>query len=533
MKSVLSILLLGAIATTVVAQTPDTAKHVLKEVVVKGQQAIIRQKADRTIIVVDGAVLKLADNAMQLITLAPGVTISDNEDAIQLSGKDGVEVMINNKLVKLSGRDLLKLLKSMPAGSVSQVEIMPNPSAKYDVSGNMGLLNIVTKGNELTGFNGNVDVETSQSIHNMSDLSSTFNYGSNKLALTAYLGYHSGNYPTQYTEERQSPNGFLQQQNHTDERWSDPIFRLAGDYFLSSQQTLSALIEQERSNNHGGYLTNSGTPDSAYLTTSVNPHKTQWDTYNLSYRFADTTGTELVLELNDAQFHKDDQDDITDEYFASNTTDNSFYHTLTDIDLLTLKGDFTRTWKSKLKLEAGFKISRVSTQNDFTALTSNNFTYHENVNALYFNLNKSFGRWSLQVGARVEQSHVEGISTDANTHPIIQPDSSYVNLLPAIYLTFQPSEKDNFRLSLNERLKRPNYSDLQPFSYQIDPTDVQVGDPSLRVQRNYNAELAYTYNDRVTLTADYTHTVDFLHRRPTWRIIFISRPCRIPAPLIT
>ena len=278
MKPFLLLLSLCIVATTTIAQTTttaihtaDTAKHILKEVIIKGQQPVVQQKADRTIIVVNEGVRKLADNAMQLIALAPGLTISDNEDAIQLSGKDGVEVMINNKLVKLSGRDLVKLLKSMPSGSVSQVEIMANPSAKYDVTGNTGLLNIVTKNNELTGFNGNVDLETSQSIHNMSDLSSTFNYGSDHLALTAYLGYHSGNYPTQYTEARQLESGFLNQQNHTDERWSDPIFRLAGDYFLGSKQTISALIEQERSNNHGGYLTNSATPDSTYTTTSVKP----------------------------------------------------------------------------------------------------------------------------------------------------------------------------------------------------------------------------------------------------------------------
>ena len=229
----------------------------------------------------------------------------------------------------------------------------------------------------------------------------------------------------------------------------------------------------------------------------------------------------MILELNDAQFHKNDQNDLTDAFYPSNNSDNNFYHTLTNIDILTLKGDFTHIWKSKLKLEAGFKLSEVTTHNDFSAVTSNNgilkadsgqnnnYNYHEDVNAVYFNLNKNMGRWGLQVGARLEQSHVKGTSTDGYGKQTIKPDSNYVKLLPAIYLTYQPSDKDNVRLSLNERLKRPNYSDLQPFSYQIDPTDEQIGNPELRVQRTYNAELAYTYNDRVTLTADYTHTVDF------------------------
>lgn len=127
--------LLGYISLTADAK-------LLKQVIVTARQSIIQQKTDRTVIVVNDHVKRMAENALDVIRLAPGLTVSDNEDAIIMSGKDAINVMINDKLVKLTSRDLVKLLKSLPVSSVNQLEVMTNPSSKYDVSGNMGLLRV-------------------------------------------------------------------------------------------------------------------------------------------------------------------------------------------------------------------------------------------------------------------------------------------------------------------------------------------------------------------------------------------------------
>ncbi|WP_431294971.1 hypothetical protein [Pedobacter sp. P26] len=124
--------------------SPDT--NTLKEIIVISRQPIIRQETDRTVISVNEKVRKLADNGLDIVNLAPGITVSDNEDIIQMSGKSEVQVMINDKVVRMTARDLAKMLKAMPSSSIKQVEFLSNPPAKYEVNGNTGIINIKTNG---------------------------------------------------------------------------------------------------------------------------------------------------------------------------------------------------------------------------------------------------------------------------------------------------------------------------------------------------------------------------------------------------
>lgn len=498
----------------------QTDTHLLKQVTITARQPIVQQKLDRSVISVNSQVLKLADNALDVIRLAPGIVVSDNEDAIGLSGKDALQIMINDKVVKMSSRDLVKMLKAMPAGMVSLVEVMTNASAKYDVIGNTALLNIKTKQNTIKGLTGNIDFESSQGGHNMGDLTGLLNYGTGKLAASAYIAYHYGWYQTYSDKQTTLNNAFLQQANINTDRWSDPIIRLTLDYYLSPKQTLGGVIEREASTNTGLYQTDSrlqrfGMVDTSYRTNGFNPNVRHWNTYNLNYRFNDTSGTEFSVDLDRADYQKNDESNVTNNIISVGQN-GSRYLTLTDISISTLKGDYSHNWKNKLRLEAGFKVSHVNTNNSLTvnqilfgAVTPDNtqldnFYYTEKVNSAYANLGQNFKHWGLQFGLRLEQSQIKGISALGT-----KPDSSYLNLLPAIYLTWQPSGDHNFRLSLNQRIKRPDYSDLQPFSYQLDPYNYQTGNPTLRVQRNTNVELNYTYHEWITLTSSYTHTADF------------------------
>ncbi|RZM29141.1 MAG: TonB-dependent receptor [Pedobacter sp.] len=467
----------------------------LDEVQIKGKQALIKQETDRSVIRVNDGIKKLAANGLEVIGLAPGITISDNEDAILMSGKSEVQIMINDKVVKMTARDLAQLLKAMPVGTIKQIEFLSNPPAKYEVNGNTGIINIKTNG-VVKGVNGNLDLSTSQGKSNWADLSGLLNYGAGKLAVSGYAAWHSGGYFTENIKERQLSPGILNQRTTNLDKWSDPVFRVTVDYMFNQKSTLGAVLEREASTNTGSYDTYSRQGENSYQTNSRNPNTRHWNTYNLNYRYTDTLGSELTVDVDRADFSKNSQITLLTTGQAPIT-----YLNLTGISISTLKADYSHSWKNKLKAEAGVKIADVETDNSQDA---NQFHYSEQIRAAYTSLSRSYAHWGWQLGLRAEQTNARGEAAG-----ITKPDTSYFNLLPAAYLTWMPEGKHHFRLSVSRRIKRPDYNDLQPFTYVQDPLNQETGNPALRVQRNDQAELTYTFDDRITLVSTYSRADDY------------------------
>ncbi|RKR81563.1 outer membrane receptor protein involved in Fe transport [Mucilaginibacter gracilis] len=474
----------------------------LNEVRVQARQPIIKQETDRSVIMVNEQVKKLADNALEIVNLAPSITISDNEDAILMSGKAEVQIMINDKPVKMTARDLAKMLKAMPAGSIKQVEILTNPPAKYEVNGNTGIINIKTNMG-VKGITGNLDYSTSQSVYNWTDLSGLLNYGAGKLAVSTYGAWHSGGYLTSDVKVRKLNTGTLNQQTSNLDNWSDPVWRVAIDYAIGKKSTLGGIIEREASTNTSSYDSYLQQPSNSYQTIGSNPYVRYWNTYNLNYRYSDTLGTELTVDLDRADFTKNGHITV-----ITTGQPQLNYETLTNISINTLKTDYSHAWKNKLKLEAGFKIAAVQTNNNQDA---NQFNYHENIRAAYTALSGSAARWGWQFGLRAEQTTAKGESELASSAKLTRPDTSYFNLLPSAYFTYAPGAKHHLRLSISRRIKRPDYNDLQPFTYVQDPLSQQTGNPNLRVQRNDEAELTYTFDDRITLVGAYSQANDYFN----------------------
>ncbi|RYY52504.1 MAG: TonB-dependent receptor [Chitinophagaceae bacterium] len=470
-------------------------ENLLEEVRIQARQPMISQQTDRSIISVNQRVKELAANGLEILALAPGITISDNEDAILMSGKSGVQVMINGKLVRMTPQDLAKMLKSMPAGSIRQVELLSSPPAKYEVNGNIGIINIRTNG-PAKGVTGNLDLSTSQATNNWLDLSGLVNYGTGQLAVSGYGAWHKGGYLTRNSRQRQLNPGLLEQRSSSLDRWSDPVFRIALDYALSSKSTFGGIIEREASTNNSSYQTSSRQGADNYLTSSQNPNSRHWNTYNLSYRYADTLGTELTVDLDRADFSKNSQIEL-----STTAQPDISYLSMTGINISTLKADYSHSYKSSFKVEAGLKIADVQTDN---SQDTNLFHYSEKILAGYASLSRSKALWGWQLGLRIEQTDARG-----KTAAITSPDTSYLDLLPTVYLTYKASEKHLLRLALSRRIQRPEYGDLQPFAYVQDPLNQQTGNPALRVQRNDQAELTYTFNDRITLISTYSRANDY------------------------
>jgi iron complex outermembrane recepter protein len=514
----------------------------LHEVAVVARRPPIEQKPDRTIINVDASPSNTGSTAMDVLEKSPGVTL-DKDDNISLKGKQGVSVMIDGKPTYLSASQLADYLRSLPASAIDQIELMTNPSAKYDAAGNSGIINIKTKKNKLKGFNGNINLTHTQGVYPKPSGSLNLNYRTGKFNFFLNAGYSrwEGFQVLQITRKYldanagQTVNSIFQQTTVMHFLNPEANVKFGMDYYLSQKTTLGFVVsgfrnkEQDRSGSNIKLMNPNYTVDS--LVYSPNTNNTTWKngSANLNFRHQyDSAGRELSADLDYVRYSS-----MSNQYFNNMTF--SPENVLLDqsiltgslpstINIYTLKTDYTRPLAKGYKLETGIKLSYVNTNNtanyyDVVAdkpsvdtTKTNAFIYHENVNAAYVNMTKTFGKWTIQAGARLENTNYYGHQL-GNPLTVINNDSSfsrsYTNLFPTLYLTYQANEKNQLTLNYGRRIDRPAYQDLNPFLFFLDEYTYQAGNPYLQPQYTQNVELSHTYNHSLTTTLNYSYTQNF------------------------
>jgi len=514
----------------------------LHEVAVVGRRPPIEQKPDRTIINVDASPSNTGSTAMDVLEKSPGVTL-DKDDNISLKGKQGVQVMIDGKPTYLSAAQLADYLRSLPASAIDQIELMTNPSAKYDAAGNSGIINIKTKKNKLKGFNGNVTLTHTQGVYPKPSGSLNLNYrtGQFNFFLNAGYSHWEGFQVLQITRKyldadaAQTINSIFRQTTVMHFTNPEANVKFGMDYFLNQKTTLGFVVsgfrnkEQDRSGSNIQLMNPNYQIDS--LVYSPNTNNTTWKngSANLNFRHEyDSAGRELSADLDYVRYSS-----VSDQYFNNLTysPDNVLLDqsiltgTLpSTINIYTFKTDYTRPLAKGYKLEMGVKLSYVNTNNtanyydvvgtksNVDTTKTNAFIYRENVNAAYVNMTKQYGKWTVQAGARLENTNYYGHQL-GNGLTVINNDSSfsrsYTNLFPTLYLTYQANEKNQFTLNYGRRIDRPAYQDLNPFLFFLDEYTYQAGNPYLQPQYTQNVELSHTYNRSLTTTLNYSYTQNF------------------------
>lgn len=507
----------------------------LNTVVVKARQQYVDQQVDKTVINVQADVTAAGKNAFEVLQQAPGVVIDPN-DNIQMAGKQGVNVYIDGRAVNLSPTDLANLLKSTPGANLEKVELITNPSSRYDAQGQAGVINIRFKKNKSLGMNGTVTAGYAQSQHSRQNGAIDLNYRFSKVNVYGNAGWNGGYQHTKLNVTRIVRQGNITQQfdqnGFDDDRWSRYMIKTGADYYINTKSTLGLLVLGSVNRLNFGTTSTTrigdlaGRLDSMAVNNTINPsHADRLNTV-LNYRFADTLGTEFILTADYTNFFNDGVTTLNSDFFNAQrqpigSRGNQFNAT-TNIHVFSLKGDLTKEWKKvNTKLEAGFKTNFARTDNDFQAFMrednqffsdsgrTNTFKYVENVHALYANLTKKINKWTVQGGLRGEYAQVQGISMDLARRTRSTPDTSYLNIFPTAFIQYQASDNNQFNVNYSRRIQRPNYQDLNPFVYQSDPFTVDKGNPYLRPQYTHNLEFAYTYRWAHTIRLGYSHTNDY------------------------
>jgi iron complex outermembrane receptor protein len=495
----------------------------LKEVTVTAQKPLIEIKADKTILNVDGTINAVGTDALELLRKSPGVMV-DKDDRIIMNGKNGVQVLIDGRPSPLSGDDLSRYLKTMQSSQIESVQLISNPSARYDAAGNAGIINIILKKNKTLGTNGSVNGGWNIGTYAKYNGGIAFNHRNKNLNIYGNYGYNNSRNVNSMSIYRTIPDTLFDQHGTGISKNAAHTFKTGVDFFPNKTTTIGAMVTGNFSDVN---YTNSSTTPIIYLPTATvnrillagNSTVRQNKNMNVNLNYTRTAGKDKTLSVNaDYGFHhlQNDQWQPNDYYDATGVTKlNSSVirmNTPSDIDIYSLKADYEQNLK-KGKLETGGKIGYVSTSNDLKQYDiiageqvldkdrSNRFNYKENINAVYASYSRPFKGFLIQAGLRVENTNLQGSSTGIKDSTF---DRHFTDVFPSAAVTFNKNPMNQVSITYSRRIDRPSYKDLNPFEFRLDAYTFTRGNIHLRPQYTNSVGISHTYKYKLTTSVNYS-----------------------------
>ena len=504
----------------------------LDEVTVKASRPQIIIEPDKTIVNVEGTVMAEGANALDVLGRSPGVFIT-TDGSINLNGRTGVTVMINDRPMYMSAADLTSFLRSMPADNIKSIEVMTSPSARFDAEGAAGVINIQLKKNTVDGVFGNVMLGGRYNGKAAPNAGVTLNVKKGKWTSNGTINYNEdveiNDLEIGRNFQVEAGKSTFLQDSRIVERSHTPSFTGAANYELTPTQNLGINVQASTSasnglNNSGTTISNPGQSNKSSFT-SINDSEDQRSRLftNLHYDAKlDTLGGKITADLDLTVM------DMASEALLNNSYSNGLNPptlrtdrvlTLNDMyyTIFTSKVDWIQPLKGGKVLEAGLKGSWVESDNNLDLSrgisndpflpdpNSNRFIYQENVLAAYSSLKGDFSpKLSYQAGLRMEYSDVTGTSKTLNQ----VNKQEYTNLFPSVFLQHKISDAYQVVYNVNRRITRPNYRLLNPFVYYIDPLTTEKGNPSLRPQYSTNLEMDHVIKGVYQFTLGYSVTED-------------------------
>lgn len=504
----------------------------LDEVTVKAVRPTVTIEADKTIVNIEGTVMAEGSTALDVIGRSPGIYV-DADGNINLNGRSGVMVMIDDRQTYMSAADLASFLRAMPADNIKSIEIINNPGARFDAEGSAGVINIKLKKNNLDGIHGNIQAGGRYNGFYAPFAGATLNVKKGKWTSNARANYNHWANQTDLNIKRN-----FQLEEGVSEFDQDAILRnrtnnlfLSGgtDYDIDQQHSVGMSLQASRSANNspGSNLTalsNPGVDDTNFVR-SLNDSESERERVFANFHYVgklDTVGTKLTSDVDYTRMTSGSQSILTNTYWLNEAEENASrdrIRTINSMDysIFTAKVDFTKPFSKGKVLETGLKGSWVNSDNDLDLSrstsdegfvrdpNSNHFIYQENVLAAYASFKGSISpKLSYQAGLRTEYSDISGNSVTMNE----VNEQKYLDLFPSMYLQHQVSEKYQIIYNANRRINRPNYRLLNPFVEYIDPLVLEQGNPYLKPEYAHNLEMTHVLNGAYQFSAGYSQVRD-------------------------
>ena len=515
----------------------------LAGVVVTSKKPIIEVRADKMILNVEGTINAVGNDALELLRKSPGVMV-DKDDNLSLAGKNGVQVYIDGKPSPLAGADLANFLKSTQSSQIEAIEIITNPSAKYEAAGNAGIINIKLKKNKTFGTNGAVNLGYTQGTYPKYTGGINLNHRNKNVNLYGTYNYNDSRSLMTMNSTRDQFDTLFDQNNRIDVLVKSHTYKAGVDYFLGQKSTIGAMVNGTIADidvNTSGpmYFTfkPTGVLNRILDATNTNDRSMKNFNGNLNYRYAVTGGTELNIDADYGKFKIGSNQYQPNFYYQPDGTteiSRAIYNMISpsDIKLYSLKADYEQNFKGG-RLGIGGKVGVVNTDNDFKrydvytsskvldTLKSNRFEYNENINALYVNYNKQLKKGIMfQVGVRAENTNLKGTSTGFRqvSSTMVPYDSAfkrnYTDLFPSAAITFNKNPMKQWTISYSRRIDRPAYQDLNPFEFKVNEYTFMKGNTNLRPQYTNSIDITNIYKYRLTTKLTFSHVNDIFAQIP-------------------
>lgn len=530
----------------------------LKEVVITKRKPFVENKIDKTVVNVDAFISTAGGDAMDILEKSPGITVDQN-GTITFKGKSGVAVFVDDKPTYLSGAELEAYLKSLPASTLNQIELMTNPPAKYDAAGSAGIINIITKKSKAKGFNGSMSSRVSQGKRTHTRQGLNLNYLNNKVRVYGNIGYAYQNPLNElfifrrFKNDNQTPKSLFYQNSLLESKVQTTNAKIGLDYYLSDKTTFGiGLTGIIKSNNQKTDVKSDLKSAASVLDSSIianNREKEKFNNGGLNFYFRhnlDTIGQKITVDLDYLKYTTKTEQTFKNFIFQpdnSLSSQDQLNGTLpADIAIYSLKTDYSLPLKNEGIFEAGYKVSFSKTDNiaDYRDVingvevanydTSNHFKYDEIINAAYLNFNTSYKRFTFQTGLRLENTESKGNQLGNFLKPASEFKKNYTNLFPTIYVQYKLDSIGNNQLVVNygKRINRPYFQDLNPFVSPLDKFTFYSGNPFLNSSLAHNFELSYRYKGSFSTTLSYGNSKDEINETIEIRNeIYYSRPGNI------
>ena len=505
----------------------------LANVSVSSRKPFIQQAQGKVIVNVDASLTNAGTTILEVLEKSPGVMV-DKNGGISLQGKTGVLVLIDDKQTYMSGADLNNLLSGMSSSQVETIELITSPSAKYDASGNAGIINIKTKKNKQIGFNGVLNSAYSQGRYPKTNNSLSINYRNGKFnSFLTYSTNLSKNFTDLYALRQYYNNtGALlftldQPTLFTSKNFSNTL-RTGVDFYASSKTTLGVALtgisvaRNGTSDARANWINNAGGTDSSIHTVSTTKNQFTNGGINLNGKHNISKTQDISVDLDLLKYTIDNN-----QLFNSTLpgvggyTEGSRGHLPSSIKIFSAKADYSLQIGKNSKLESGYKLSGINTDNiaDYQIFDgtqwkedlnkSNHFLYKENIHALYTSFEQKLSRISFQLGLRYENTHYDGHQLGNSARKDSVFSRNYSGLFPSGYLSYQVDSSNSFTLTTGRRIDRPPFQKLNPFVVIINKYTYERGNPYFQPQYSWNVELSHQYKQLLTTTVSYSIIKDY------------------------
>lgn len=511
--------------TTTLNATLTAVQNTLSEVTITAKKPLITRRADRYILNVENSFLATGNSALDVLRKSPGLWIG-NDGTIRIRGNQTVTVMINDVVQRMSEQEISEYFKSLKSEDISRIEIIHTPPSEFEAAGSGGIVHIILKASKKNGLNGSVNAQYRQQGKSPLISSGTsLDYKLDKLVLFGGYTFTSDKINYYSTSDVVYPDNSLY---HTYTDINNNVtrnqYRIGATYDLSKNHSIGIQSIGTFNKYIQPFLTDIDYQSNQHTTgtaLSDRERKTNQNSTTLNYIWKiDSLGSSLKFIADYTKSNNKEINNFSSKY--NDPTQNSVYrnNTPNTTNIYSFQTDYTKNFKNKLQLKAGFKY--VQNKRDNEVLTenfignvwttdinsSNHFIYDENIEALYSSLEKTIQKTNVKVGVRAEQTTSKGNSlTSSQTF-----SKKYTGLFPSLFVlhTFNEEEGNSMYFSFARRLRRPNFNEINPYTLKLDNYSVQIGNPDLQPEYSNSFEIGYNYHNNYSFDIYYNGTKNII-----------------------